>query len=79
LSSNTALLGKVCLRALLCIPLAPIVLVLGISVIGIPLALPLMYAIGKFVTKPLMDDPRLKPDPVLIGDESYWRDEELLP
>lgn len=58
--SNTALCMRVFARTLLMMPVAPIAIVLMLTFIGAPLGLALCHVIGKFVTKPIMDDPRFK-------------------
>lgn len=68
------MVAKVLLRAVLVTPLAPVVLILGLSIVGIPLALLLMHFIGKFVTKPFMDDPKFKVDPQLEGYDVAWHE-----
>ncbi len=45
-----------------------------LSIVGIPLALPLMHFIGKFVTKPFMNDPKFKVDPQLEGYDVAWHE-----
>jgi hypothetical protein len=55
------------------------VLILGLSIIGLPLAIPLVHFMGKFVTKPIFSDPRFKVDPSLEGydDNSKWYEVEV--
>jgi uncharacterized protein YneF (UPF0154 family) len=44
-------------RGILMLPLAAVFVVLCVTIIGIPLALPLGAAIGAFVSKPLRQHP----------------------
>lgn len=65
------------LRAVLVIPLAPVVLILGLSIVGLPLAFLLGHFIGKFVTQPIMSDPRFKVDPCLKDYDVKWYEAEV--
>jgi hypothetical protein len=49
---------KMIVRCFLCIPVGAVVAVLMISVIGIPIAIPLGLAAGAWCTKPLRDHPQ---------------------